>query len=162
MLSAQPILPSSLALLFHEALLKFSKTPSYWKWYFQVNIWLEKSCRTLGTDQVSLAFCCPFVFAALEKKLQRSTWLTAFSLSRHGCQGFCHWYWMKACLMLWAAPPPPGPGRGLNLFFPPRSFIKKEGKNESNSLLTRDLLDFQRKVLKCLIKLWAGILLFLK
>lgn len=47
--------------------LKFSKISIILKLAFQVNIWLEDSSRTPGTDQASLTFGYPFVFAVLEK-----------------------------------------------------------------------------------------------
>ena len=78
----------------------FQKLSSSWKWYFQVNILLKKSSRTLGTDWVSLTFGCPFVFTALEEMLPTSVRLDAFCLGRRGCQVFHHRYWMNACLVL--------------------------------------------------------------
>lgn len=124
----------------------FQKLPSSWKCYFQVNIWLEKSCRTVGTDQVSLAFGCPFVFAALEKKLQVSIWLTAFCFSGPGCQMFCHRYWMKSCLMLWEASTSSEPGMGLNRFF--RIFYQEMGAEWEQFFTYWKLAGFAEESLK--------------
>lgn len=160
----KPLMPSarstlfhpSLVLLFHEAPWNFQKLPSPWKWNFQVNIWLKNSYGTLGTDQVSLAFGCPFVFAALEKSSRcQSDWLLSMSA---GMGAKC-----SATDSEWGLPNPVRGinfirARGLNHFS--GSFIKKWVQNENSSSLTEDLLDSHEKVLKCLIKLWAEILLF--
>lgn len=135
------------------------KLLSSWKWYFQVNILLKKRSRTLGIDWESLTFGCPFVFTALEEKLLTSMWLVAFCIGLHGCQMLCRWYWMNACLVLWEASTSSGQW-GLNHCFQDLLSGKWSRMRAVLHLLNRNLLNFQRKVLKCLMRHWAEILLF--
>lgn len=104
---------------------------------------------------MSLTFGCPFVFAALEKKLQMSMWLVAFTMSSHGecCATHTEW-WPAQC---WEKHQLQGQ-RGWVIFQDLSS--RNRRMRVVVHLLNRNLLDFQSKVLKCLIKLWAEILLF--
>lgn len=142
--SARPILfHPSLVFLFHEALLKFSKTTITLKMEFPSKYLTENSYGTLGTDQVSLAFGYPFVFTALEKSSRcQSDWSLSMSA---GMGTKC-----SATDSEWRLPNPVRSinfirARGMNHFS--GSFNKKWVQNESGSSLTEDLLDSHKKVL---------------
>lgn len=149
-----PLLP----FLFHETPVRLSKT-TILKMVFPSKYLTGKNVSELWAQNKCLWHLAVHLFLLLWKRNSSfpllEKWLVAFSISRHGCQMFCHCYWMKAFSCCKEHPLHQAQGSG--------SFFQDLlSRRIVLSLLNRNLLDFHRKVLKRLIKLWLEILLFFK
>lgn len=148
MLSAQPTL--FFTHYWHSYFIRpywnFQQLPSSWKWYFQVNMWLEKNLQNSGHRWCVSGIWLSTCFWGFGKRHQMSIWPMAYWVSGYGCQVLCHW--RKACDAV----------RSNDFIF----LSRKESIRADLHLLKGNLLDFQRKVFKFLIKHWAAILPFLK
>lgn len=116
-----PLLP----FLFHETPVRLSKT-TILKMVFPSKYLTGKNVSELWAQNKCLWHLAVHLFLLLWKRNSSfpllEKWLVAFSISRHGCQMFCHCYWMKACLMLQGAST--SSGSGVWIIFS-GSFIKK-------------------------------------